>query len=66
MQAAEAMRRLGRIQNVERIMRDPVGCRAPYRYRNKMTFALNTKKEFLLEEGRSKLKEQPLVGKTKC
>lgn len=59
----EAMRRLGKVHNIESIMRAPVGCMEQYRYRNKMTFKLSTNKEALMRGARSELEEQPLVGK---
>lgn len=61
-QAVEALRRIGKIENVEPLMKPPVACPQPFKYRNKMTFALNTNVQSLEKTRRPELSQQPAVG----
>ena len=60
----EALRRIGRVQNIDKLMQPPVACEDPFHYRNKMTFSVSSSQDSLRKRQRLELGETPLVGKT--
>lgn len=62
MQISETLKRIGKFEEAENLLLDPVPCQETYRYRNKMTFSLNTDTEWLKTNERKALEVQPTIG----
>lgn len=56
------MRRVGKFEDIDDYMKEPLPCTSEYSYRNKMTFTVGTDQQWLVDGNKEKLKAQPIIG----